>query len=81
MKGKVLKCRSVSPGKAEGEVLYTEQAISFFGGVDAKTGKIIEKGHELEGKAMAGKILVFPHGKGRTVGSYVIYALKKYGLL
>jgi len=79
MKGKVLKCRSVSPGKAEGEVLYTEQAISFFGGVDAKTGKIVERGHELEGKAMAGKILVFPHGKGSTVGSYVIYALKKYG--
>ncbi|MCK4265845.1 MAG: DUF126 domain-containing protein, partial [Thermoplasmata archaeon] len=47
--------------------------------IDAKTGIVIEKGHELEGKCVTGKILVFPCGKGSTVGSYVLYGLKING--
>ncbi len=73
----VIRCSPVMEGIAEGEVLFTKEPISFYGGVDINTGKIVEKGHELEGKCIAGKILVFPHGKGSTVGSYVIYGLKK----
>lgn len=69
--------RIICKGKAEGEILKTEQPISFFGGVDPETGIIVEKNHELEGKCIAGKILVFPQGKGSTVGSYAIYRLKK----
>ncbi len=76
---KRIKCNPVSGGKAEGEVIFTKEPISFYGGVDMKTARVIEKGHELEGKSIAGKVLVFPHGKGSTVGSYVIYGLKKYG--
>ena len=71
--------RIIFKGKAEGEALVTKDAISFYGGVDPDTGVIIEPGHELEGKSMAGKILVFPKGKGSTVGSYVLYRLKKNG--
>jgi len=44
-----------------------------------KTGIVIEKAHELEGECIKGKVLVFPKGKGSTVGSYVIYQLKKNG--
>ncbi len=73
----ILKGRSVSPGRVEGGALVTKEPISFFGGVDPKTGVIIEKGHELEGRSIKDKILVFPFGKGSTVGSYVIYGLKK----
>ena len=69
----------ISRGKAEGEALVTSKPISFLGSVDPQTGVIIEKGHELEGKSIKGKILVFPGGKGSTVGSYVIYQLKKNG--
>lgn len=76
----ILKGRGISPGKAEGEALVTNEPISFFGGVDSKTGIVIEKGHELEGKSIRDKVLVFPFGKGSTVGSYVIYALKKNGV-
>lgn len=61
----------------EGESLVSKEPIGFYGGVDAKTGIFIEKGHELEGKSVKGKILVFPCGKGSTVGSYVIYGLAK----
>lgn len=73
----VLRGRTISPGKVEGESLVSKEPIGFYGGVDAKTGVFIEKGHELEGKSVKGKILVFPCGKGSTVGSYVIYGLAK----
>ncbi|HLB72371.1 MAG: DUF126 domain-containing protein [Candidatus Methanoperedens sp.] len=74
-----LSAHIVSGGRAEGEALVTAQSISFLGSVDPKTGDVVEKGHELEGKNIKGKVLVFPGGKGSTVGSYVIYQLKKNG--
>jgi hypothetical protein len=70
----------ISPGKAEGEAIVSKEPIGFYGGIDAKTGIVIEKGHELEGRSVKDKILVFPQGKGSTVGSYVIYGLKKNGV-
>ncbi len=74
-----MKAHTVSRGKAQGEALVTTQPISFLGSIDTKTGIVIEKGHELEGKSIKGKVLVFPGGKGSTVGSYAIYQLKKNG--
>ncbi|MHA1936061.1 MAG: DUF126 domain-containing protein [Candidatus Thorarchaeota archaeon] len=73
------KGRKIFGGKVEGNALVTTEDISFYGGCDPETGKIVEKGHQLEGKSVAGKILVFPTGKGSTVGSYVLYALSKAG--
>lgn len=75
-----MKGRIISPGKAEGEAIVTTEPIGFYGGIDSKTGIVIEKGHPLEGEKVTGKILVFPCGKGSTVGSYVIYGLKKNGV-
>jgi len=73
----ILKGRKISSGIASGECLVSTQPISFYGGVDPDTGTIVEKGHPLEGKSISGKILVFPSGKGSTVGSYTIYRMKK----
>ena len=72
-----MKGRTISPGNAEGEAIISSEPIGFYGGIDIKTGIVIEKGHPIEGKKVTGKILVFPYGKGSTVGSYVIYGLKK----
>jgi predicted aconitase with swiveling domain len=74
-----MKGRKIFKGKTEGEALVTKDDISFFGGCDPETGEIVEKDHELEGQSVSGKVLVFPSGKGSTVGSYVLYALKKAG--
>jgi predicted aconitase with swiveling domain len=74
-----LQGRSIYPGNAQGEALVTSQAISFFGGIDPETGVVVERGHELEGQCIAGKVLVFPTGKGSTVGSYTLYRLKHNG--
>ncbi len=70
----------ISPGKAEGEAIVSKEPIGFYGGIDPKTGVVIEKGHELEGQSVKEKILVFPQGKGSTVGSYVIYGMKRNGV-
>lgn len=72
--------RSISRGIGKGPALLSKEAISFFGSVDAKTGIVKEKGHPLEGKCIAGHVLVFPRGKGSTVGSYVMLQLKKNGV-
>jgi len=75
-----MKGRIISPGKARGEAIVSRAPLSFYGGLDPKTGIVIEKGHEIEGQCVKDKILVFPQGKGSTVGSYVIYGLKKNGV-
>ena len=71
--------RGLSGGTGRGPVLVSPEPISFLGGVDPETGEITDKGHPLYGKGIAGRVLVFPHGKGSTVGSYVIYALARNG--
>jgi len=72
-----LKAHIVSHGISKGKALVTKEPLSFLGSIDPKTGIVIEKGHEIQGKSIKAKILVFPRGKGSTVGSYVIYQLKK----
>lgn len=58
----------------------TDAPISFLGGVDPTTGVVIEAGHPLEGQSIVGRVLAFPHGKGSTVGSYVLYGLARNGV-
>ena len=75
MKGRIIK-----KGCVEGIALVSMEPIGFYGNVDPETGIITEKWHPLEGKSVAGKILVFPTGKGSTVGSYTLYRMKKNGV-
>jgi predicted aconitase with swiveling domain len=72
--------RTIKEGQAQGRALVSREPIGFFGGVDPDTGVVVEPGHELEGESVAGKILVFPTGKGSTVSSYILYRLRKAGL-
>ena len=72
-----LEGRKIYKGSVEAEAIVTKDNISFYGGVDPDTGKVVEVGHELEGQSITGKVLVFPTGKGSTVGSYTMYRMKK----
>jgi len=72
--------RVIFLGKAKGIALVSSSPMSFYGGVNPETGEVIERGHELQGQSVGGKVLVFPNGKGSTVGSYVLYRLKKNGV-
>jgi len=77
MPNRTLKGRVVVEGHCKARALVSAKPISFLGGVDPATGKIIEKNHDLCGESVKGKILCFPHGHGSTVGSYVLYSLSK----
>ena len=72
-----LKGRVINKGLVEGEALVSKDPISFYGGVDPETGEIADSDNELNGLSIKGKILVFPYGKGSTVGPYTIYQLSK----
>lgn len=77
---RILHGRVIVAGHASGPALVSDGPISFLGGVDPETGRIVEPGHPLEGRSVAGRVLVFPTGKGSTVGSYILYRLAKAGL-
>jgi len=72
-----LKGRPIMSGVSRGRALVSKNPLSFLGGVDLKTGRVIEKNHDLKGRILADTILCFPHGHGSTVGSYVLYSLVK----
>ena len=62
----VLHGRKVVGGCAEGEALVTRERISGWGGIDPRSGTVIETRHELRGISFAGKVLVFPGAKGSS---------------
>ncbi len=77
---KVVRCRKISAGRAEGLSLFSPAPISFFGTVDPETGVVVERGHPLYGQKVGGRILIYPTGRGSTVGSYILYGLSRRGL-
>lgn len=74
-----LKGRVIKKGSAAGTALVSSLPFGFLGGIEPETGIIIEPGHPLEGKSVAGRVLVFPTGKGSTVGSYTLYRMARAG--
>lgn len=61
-----LKCHKIMGGHGEGEALVSKEPICFYL-TDPETGRVREKGHELDGKSIAGKVLVFSSGKASSV--------------
>ncbi|MCJ7624494.1 MAG: DUF126 domain-containing protein [Anaerolineaceae bacterium] len=63
---KKLSGKAIVSGKVEGEAIVSRTPFSFFLGLDTDTGIIIEEGHEHQGESIAGKVLVYPFGKGSS---------------
>ena len=61
-----IRCRKISEGKVDGEVMVSKDSVCFYL-VEPETGVVVEKNHDIEGKSIAGKILVMPSGKGSSV--------------
>lgn len=74
-----LQGRVIKAGTAAGLALVSSEPIGFLGGVDPDTGRVVEPGHPLAGQCVTGRVLVFPTGKGSTVGSYTLYRMAKAG--
>lgn len=74
-----LRGRVIKAGTADGIALVSPEPIGFLGGVDPETGIVVEPGHALHGQCVTGRVLVFPTGKGSTVGSYTLYRMARSG--
>ena len=72
MNYKSISAKYYARGKAEGKALVTNQSMCFWGGLDPKTGIVIETGHPLEGQDVTDKVLVFPRGHGSSSSSGVL---------
>ncbi len=66
MNSQQFPCHKIAEGVASGEALISNDDICFYM-IDPETGIVIEKGHELEGRSVAGSVLIFPSGKGSSV--------------
>ncbi len=75
----VLHGRKVVGGVAEGEALVTREHISGWGGVDPRTGTIIETRHALRGQSFAGRVLLFPGAKGSSGWSNTFHLARVMG--
>jgi uncharacterized protein len=75
-----LRGRCVVPGRAEGQALVTRMSISGWGGIDSRTGTIVETRHDLRGVSFAGKVLVFPGAKGSSGWSNAFHLTRSFGV-
>ena len=64
--GKRFTCHKISEGRAEAQAVVSKDHIMFYL-IDPATGTVIEKAHDLEGRSVAHKVLIFPGGKGSSV--------------
>lgn len=76
---KKLKGCGIVPGTASGKVLASLRSISFWGGVDPKSGCVTDPHHDLFRQPVAGKVLAFPFGKGSSTGSLIMLELVRVG--
>ena len=73
----IIKCKTLVAGYGQGKILATRQSISFWGGVDPVTGRVIDPRHELFDQSITDKILAFPYGKGSAAAPLVLLELVK----
>lgn len=71
--------RIMVPGTARGSVLAFSEGLSFWGGVDPATGRVIDAHHPLCGETLAGKIVLMPTSRGSCTGSGVLLELAMGG--
>lgn len=64
--------RTYAAGEAEGIALVLREPLSFWGGIDAETGRVIDQSHPDRGRSVAGAILVMPGGRGSSSSSSVL---------
>jgi predicted aconitase/predicted aconitase with swiveling domain len=71
--------RSLVAGAAQGALLFADVGLSFWGGVDASSGEVIDRHHPLSGEYLAGCVLAIPSGRGSCTGSSVLMELISNG--
>jgi predicted aconitase with swiveling domain len=65
----IITGRSLLAGDVEGQLVYTDEPLSFWGGFDARTGNIIDARHKLSGVNVRSQVLALPYARGSSTGS------------
>jgi hypothetical protein len=76
---RVIKALAVVPGEVEGELLVSNEPLSFWGGYEAESGRIIDRRHPLNGQNGAGKILAVPFTRGSSTTTAVLLEAIRQG--
>ncbi|BES66129.1 hypothetical protein SANA_25680 [Gottschalkiaceae bacterium SANA] len=74
-----INCSYALKGSAKAEVLYATDSFSFWGGVDVNDGVITDRRHSGFGKTMAGKVFMFPFGRGSSGAGTMIMEMARLG--
>lgn len=64
MTARRLHGRVLNPGAAAGEALVLDEPLSFWGGFDPATGRIIDRSHPQADVTIGGKVLIMPASRG-----------------
>jgi predicted aconitase with swiveling domain len=75
----VIQGRPVVAGRAEGQVLASNEPLSFWGGYDHQTGEITDRRHPLSGAIAAGAILALPFTRGSSTTTPVLLEAARAG--
>jgi len=76
---RTMQGRAVVAGPAKGEAVVSAQPISLWGGLDAKTGEVIDRRHDCSGRIVTGRVFVYPWGKGSSTASAILLESVRLG--
>lgn len=79
MAEKVWTARRLVAGHAQGRALISATALSFFGDLDIRTGRVVGRSSDLCGTSVAGRVLVLPETRGSAGAWRIVYQLKMHG--
>ncbi len=72
MTGRPIRGRTLAPGRGAGPALVLDAPLSFWGGMDPTTGRLIDRRHPQSGAHVTGRVLVMPSGRGSSSSSTVL---------
>jgi uncharacterized protein len=77
--GSRLRGRTLVGGHAAGTALVLDEPLSFWGGMDPRTGRLIDPHHPQRGAELGASILVMPSGRGSSSSSSVLAEAVRVG--
>ena len=69
---RVCSATTLVPGQGEGSIFVLREPLSFWGGLDVISGRIIDRWHPQHGDVVSNQILVMTEGRGSSSGSSVL---------
>ena len=73
------EARTLVAGEAAGPALVLDEPLSFWGGLDPSTGRVVEVGHPQHGRVVTNRVLVMPSGRGSSSSATVLAEVIRLG--